>query len=145
MSRSSLQLSENSLVHVEPLALDRYLVPFSFRQVPLLVDVVVVGGGAAGRAALAPRSRALPWRCSPRPVSTRRTRSTLRAAWRPSCLPRDSVESHVTDTLRVGCGLSERSVVLEVVQGGPQAVEHLLWLGAEFDRGADGGLRLSRE
>ena len=39
-------------MHVEHLALDRYLVPFSFRHVPWFrFDVVVVGSGVGGNAA----------------------------------------------------------------------------------------------
>jgi L-aspartate oxidase len=57
----------------------------------------------------------------------------------------DSFESHITDTLRVGCGLSERETVECVVRGGPEAIERLLQLGAVFDRSEDGAIHLSRE
>jgi L-aspartate oxidase len=57
----------------------------------------------------------------------------------------DSFEEHVADTLRVGCGLSEPSVVEAVVRGGPAAVRLLLECGAGLDRCEDGSLHLMRE
>lgn len=57
----------------------------------------------------------------------------------------DSFESHVEDTLRVGCGLSEREVVERIVREGPTALERLLSWGALFDRTDAGELARSRE
>lgn len=57
----------------------------------------------------------------------------------------DSVASHVEDTLRVGCGLSERTIVERVVAGGPAALERLLQLGTRFDRDPKGRIAASRE
>src|SRR5688572_5525726 len=147
MRSVSLRSSLHGLETVHPLDLDRYLAAFDDRHVPLYrFDVVVVGGGAAGgvaalRAAAEGASVALLAKAGLHETNTQHAQGGMAAV----LSPKDSVESHVTDTLRVGCGLAERSVVLEVVQGGPQAVEHLRELGAEFDRGVDGGLELSRE
>jgi L-aspartate oxidase len=45
----------------------------------------------------------------------------------------DTFESHITDTLDTGCGLSDRKVTELVVRQGPQLIEQLLGWGAEFD------------
>jgi L-aspartate oxidase len=57
----------------------------------------------------------------------------------------DSFESHVEDTLKVGCGLSERSVVERIVREGPAALDRLLGWGTLFDRSSAGELERSRE
>lgn len=130
-----------------PLNLDRYLVPFSFRNVPLYrFDVVVLGGGVAGAAAaLASANRgasvAVVTKADLRESNTLYAQGGLAAVLASP----DTFEAHVTDTLRVGCGLSERETVEVVVRGGPEAIERLLQLGAVFDRSEDGAIHLSRE
>ena len=57
----------------------------------------------------------------------------------------DTMEQHVADTLTVGDGLCERSVVEMCVAEGPAAVERLLELGVKLARNADGELDLTRE
>lgn len=57
----------------------------------------------------------------------------------------DSLESHVSDTLRVGDGLCDERVVREVVREGPDRVRELVQLGVEFSRGEDGSFHLGRE
>lgn len=131
----------------EQLSLDRYLVPFSFRQVPgYRFEVVVVGSGVAGAAAAlaaadAGAAVAVLAKSELHEGNTLWAQGGMAAALGAP----DSFESHVRDTLAVGCGLSEREAVECVVRGGPPAVERLLRLGAELDRRADGDLVLSRE
>ncbi len=130
-----------------PFGLDRYLVPFSFRQVPVYrFDVVVVGSGVAGSAAaLAAAGRgasvALIAKAELRETNTVYAQGGLAAVLAAP----DSFDAHIADTLRVGCGLSEREAVECVVRGGPAAVERLLAMGAEFDRTPEGQIDLSRE
>ena len=134
-------------MHVEPLALDRHLVPFSFRQVPWYrFDVVVVGSGIAGSAAAlsaadAGVSVAVVAKADLLESNTLWAQGGIAAVLEAP----DSFEAHVADTLRVGCGLSEVDAVECVVRGGPDAVRRLVDIGAELDRRADGGLQLSRE
>jgi L-aspartate oxidase len=45
----------------------------------------------------------------------------------------DTFESHIEDTLKAGCGLSDRQIVKHAVRQGPQLIEQLLRWGAEFD------------
>jgi len=56
----------------------------------------------------------------------------------------DSMESHIADTIKVGCGLCHRQVVEQVVEAGPSAIEELIRYGVEFTR-TDGQFDLGRE
>lgn len=129
------------------LNLDRYLVPFSFRHVPVYrFDVVVVGSGIAGAAAAlsaagSGASVAVLAKADLRESNTLYAQGGMAAVLQAP----DTIDAHFADTLRVGCGLSERETVECVVRGGAEAVQHLLELGAAFDRREDGSLHLSRE
>ncbi len=127
--------------------IDRQLVAFAPRQTPVYhCDIVVLGGGIAGAAAaLAAAQRgasvAVVTKSELRESNTLYAQGGLAAALAAP----DSFDSHVADTLHVGCGLSERDTVECVVRGAPAAVERLLQMGAEFDRHGNGELVLSRE
>ena len=45
----------------------------------------------------------------------------------------DSIESHIEDTLKVGCGLCNKKVVTQVVTEGPKLIKQLCDWGTEFD------------
>ncbi|HDD67701.1 MAG TPA: FAD-binding protein, partial [Candidatus Thorarchaeota archaeon] len=51
--------------------------------------------------------------------------------------PEDSFESHIEDTLRVGCGLCHRDVVESIVRAAPAQIRDLIELGVEFCRADD--------
>ncbi|MDQ1279539.1 MAG: L-aspartate oxidase [Thermoproteota archaeon] len=57
---------------------------------------------------------------------------------------RDSFKLHISDTLRVGCGLSNIKAVETLVENGPKAIEWLITQGVEFDKTRD-KLALSME
>lgn len=57
----------------------------------------------------------------------------------------DSPEAHARDTLAVSGGLALAEAVETLTSGGPQAIERLVAIGAEFDRDIDGELILARE
>ncbi len=46
----------------------------------------------------------------------------------------DSFESHIDDTLRVGCGLCNENVVRQVVESGPRYINELISLGVDFSK-----------
>ena len=129
------------------LDLDRYLVPFSLRQVPQYrYDVVVVGSGVAGSvcalaAAATGAAVAVVAKDAARVTNTAWAQGGIAAVLGPG----DSIESHLADTVAVGCGLVDPSVARRVVEGGPEAIEHLRAAGARFDRRADGTFDLSME
>jgi len=112
-------------------------------------DVLILGSGAAGLS-LALR---LPESLSVAVVSKRELveGSTLYAQGGISAVldARDSIESHVQDTLKAGAGLCERDVVRLVVERGPENIRWLLDQGVEFTRDSEqaaaGGYHLTRE
>jgi L-aspartate oxidase len=57
----------------------------------------------------------------------------------------DSPQAHARDTVAVGAGLAATDAVEILTTGGPEAIDRLIALGAEFDRDPDGELLLSRE
>ena len=59
--------------------------------------------------------------------------------------PDDDVDMHVADTLAAGAGLCDEDAVRRIVAAAPAVVEHLVALGARFDRYDDGTLRLGLE
>lgn len=110
------------------------------------VDIVVVGSGVAGlTAALGAAQvgrRVL--------VVTKGRLTEGSTCWAQggvaAALGRgDSPERHLRDTLVAGAGLSDETVVRELVRQGPSAIEYLVRLGAVFDPGGDGRFAFGRE
>ena len=132
---------------IPDIELDRYLIPARGRRLPMYrFDVVIVGAGGAGSsAALAAASRgrsvALIAKASLQEANTLYAQGGVAAVLHDE----DSFDSHVEDTLRVGRGLCEPSIVERVVRGGPSAIEAAIDLGAQFDLDDSGELDLSRE
>ncbi|MEO0659920.1 MAG: FAD-dependent oxidoreductase, partial [Planctomycetota bacterium] len=122
------------------LDLDRYLVPFSLRQVPQYrYDVLVLGGGVAGSiAALSAADAGAEVAVVAKDAITRTNTAWAQGGIAAVLGPGDTVESHVSDTLSVGCGLTDEDVARRVIGGGPAAIQRLLDGGANFDRRADG-------
>lgn len=138
--------------YVQPLSrveidLDRYLIPFQLRRLPLYrFDVVVLGGGVAGgMAALAAASGGASVALLTKDARSESNTSYAQGGVAVVLGADDSFELHVADTLAVGCGLCELDAVERVVRGGPAAIERLIEWGARFDLGRDGKVDLSRE
>lgn len=49
----------------------------------------------------------------------------------------DTFESHIADTIKTGCGLSDENVVDMVIRQGPKLIKQLISWGAEFDKSND--------
>ncbi len=131
----------------------RTLVPFDLARLPALdADVLIIGSGSAAlRAAIEAaraRRRVL--------IVTKKGRVDCNSFYAQGGIAaaigeHDSAESHIRDTLAVGCGLSDRPIVEVVVREGAERVRELLEWGAPFDRdgrrlsfGLEGGHSISR-
>ena len=57
----------------------------------------------------------------------------------------DSVESHVSDTIKAGAGLSELNTVKFISENSDKVVKDLLKFGVEFDRDEEGNFTLTKE
>ena len=116
---------------------------------PFRHDVLILGSGAAGLS-LALRLRD---DISIGVVSKRELTegSTLYAQGGISAVldAKDSIDSHVRDTLKAGAGLCDHKVVRSVVERGPDNIRWLLDQGVEFTRNTEytsaGGYHLTRE
>ena len=57
----------------------------------------------------------------------------------------DCLESHVQDTVRVGCGLVDIDATTTLLESSRSIIDWLVSIGAEFDRKSNGSLHLHRE
>jgi len=111
-------------------------------------DVLVVGSGVAGVTTVLAVRRALPGvritlvtKTVLDDGSTRWAQGGIAAALGPG----DTPEQHLQDTLTAGAGICDVAAVRALVTDGPDAVRHLIDLGAQFDREPAGPLALTRE
>jgi L-aspartate oxidase len=109
-------------------------------------DVVVVGSGIAGlTCALHLREAGLHvtvvTKVNIDDGSTRWAQGGIAAVLDPY----DTPEAHAADTMVAGVGLCDPAAVDVLVREGPARVRELIRWGAQFDRGADGELLLTRE
>ena len=113
----------------------RYLLPFEAEHLPVLRwPVLVVGGGAAGagaalEAAAAGAEVLLIQKDVDEASNTYRAQGGIAAAVDRE----DNFENHAGDTLEVGRGLADVSVVEAIVEQGPEVVSWLENIGVRFD------------
>ncbi|HEX2248832.1 MAG TPA: L-aspartate oxidase [Gemmatimonadales bacterium] len=107
---------------------------------------IVVGTGIAGLWTA--------WRLASEGISavlvTKETLADSASAWAQGGIavalgPGDSPGQHAADTLAAGDGLADPEAVRILTNEGPDRIYELLELGALFDRGPDGKLRLALE
>jgi L-aspartate oxidase len=126
----------------------RHLRAFETRALPqVFADVVVVGTGIAGNAAVL-SAAAAGARVLALTKDVRLESNTLyaQAGLAAAVGSDDSIEDHVADTLAAGDGLCHEDVVRAVVAEGPRALAALEKMLVPFDRDGSGpGLVLGRE
>ena len=124
----------------EPLTGRRYLIPFKAARLPQqFTDVLVIGGGVAGlRAALAASAAGADVAVLTKDTVDESNTWYAQGGIAAVLQPLDSVESHVQDTVVVGCGLCDDKAVRIVVNEGPRRVLELLDWGANFDKATAG-------
>ncbi len=57
----------------------------------------------------------------------------------------DTIEKHVNDTIKTGCGLCNKKIVELVISKGPELIGELLALGTQFDLEDDGSVSTTLE
>ncbi|MFC7487321.1 L-aspartate oxidase [Knoellia sp. CPCC 206453] len=109
-------------------------------------DVIVVGSGIAGlTCALRLRERVDRVLLVTKTVLDEGSTAWAQGGIAAALHPEDSPEEHLEDTLVAGVGLCDRAAVEALVTEGPRRVRQLVALGAEFDRDAEGEIKLTRE
>jgi len=108
---------------------------------PIIVGTGLAGLWTAWRLALEGR---------PSLVLTKGALADSASAWAQGGIavalgPGDSPELHAADTLAASDGLADPEAVRVLTTEGPERIRQLVALGATFDRGADGKLRLGLE
>jgi len=113
----------------------RYLVRLDTREVGHhFTDCLVIGGGVAGlRAAQAASAGGKVILLVKDTISDSNTyfaQGGIAVVLRPD----DTVESHIEDTLRTGCGLCDPQIVSLIIRGGPDEIRRLQQQRLPFDR-----------
>ena len=109
-------------------------------------DVVVVGSGIAGlTATLRLREQGATVLLVTKTVLNEGSTLWAQGGIAAAMDDEDSPEEHLHDTLVAGVGLCDVDAVTALVNEGPPRVRELVARGAEFDRGSDGEISLTRE
>ena len=132
----------------EPLYLSRrYIANFNSRDLPqLFTDCLVVGSGIAGlRAAIEANQFGAVF------LVTKQAALESNSAYAQGGVAvvlntdrEDTLDLHIADTLKVGCGLNDLDAVRTVITQGPARIRELIDWDAKFDS-HDGELDLGRE
>lgn len=124
----------------------RLLIPFRSTLLPqIFTDVLVIGTGVAGlRTALGAAAHGDVIILAKEAVDLSNT-SWAQGGIASVLDARDTVASHVHDTLEAGAGLCEPDAVRTLVEGGPAEIRALLEWGMRLDKAADGTPALGLE
>jgi len=107
-------------------------------------DVIVVGSGIAGMTAALSIDPKLTVALISKEQFTESSTYKAQGGMAVAIGPDDSVQEHVSDTLKVGQGLCREETVKILISDGPKALAYLQSLGADFCHGPN-GLDLTRE
>ncbi len=108
-------------------------------------DILIIGAGVAGlytALKLSPRPVTI---ITARPVGEGGATPWAQGGLAAAVGANDTPNLHFADTMQAGAGLVDPEAASILVDGGAAAVEDLTRLGVEFDRDADGALKLGRE
>jgi len=123
----------------------RYLTAFDTGRLPqVFADVLVLGSGVAALRSAIEMAPTLRVAMLTKSGLTESNSYYAQGGIAAAIDEADSVASHVADTLRTGCGLSDEAVVRRVVEAAPECVRQLIDWGAAFDQ-ADGHISMARE
>src|SRR5271170_680532 len=95
---------------------------------------VIIGAGLAGLTAalqLAPQPVTV---ISAAPLGEQAASAWAQGGLSAAIGPDDSAGLHLADTIAAGAGLVDQPTARRIIEAGPALVEHLLRLGARFDR-----------
>jgi len=125
----------------------RYLIDFDTRYLThIFTDCLIIGSGVAGLRAAIEVAHAgqvlLITKSSLFESNTNYAQGGVAVVLQAD--RRDSLNLHIADTLKVGCGLNDIDAVNKVISEGPDCVRELIQWGAKFDSRA-GELDLGRE
>lgn len=112
----------------------RYLVDIdTISTQQLFTDVLIIGAGIAGlRAAIEAAKTCnviLVCKGSLSDTNTWNAQGGIASVLAPD----DSFDSHIADTIKTGCGISDPKIVTQVITQGPELIRQLLDWGTEFD------------
>jgi L-aspartate oxidase len=108
-------------------------------------DILIIGAGVAGlytALKLAPRPVTI---VTARPLGEGGATPWAQGGLAAAVGDDDTPNLHFADTMQAGAGLVDPEAAHILATSGPEAVEYLLRLGVEFDRDANGNLKLGRE
>jgi len=123
----------------------RYLTAFDTGRLPqVFADVAVLGSGVAALRSAIEMAPSLRIALLTKRGLTESNSYYAQGGIAAAIDEADSVASHVADTLRTGCGLSDGAVVRRVVEAAPECIRELIDWGAAFDQ-SDGHISVARE
>jgi len=128
-----------------PVVDKRYLISFESRRLGhIFTDVLVIGGGAAGLRAAIEAAQFGEVIVITKAGLTDSNSYCAQGGLAAVVGAADSLEAHVADTLRTGCGLGDEAVIRETLASAPAHIRQMRKWGVHFDED-DGGLELGRE